>query len=232
MINVFETQTGYRVCRIRTDRGSEYICGEILAFYAEKGIKPEFAPTYTPTSNSRAERLNRTYLDLTRACLIAAGLPMFLWGEVIKTVNFMRNNLPVSDLDITPCEMLTGFVPDLSHLQPFGCLGVARIAKPRLKMEDKGEAGYLVGYEGNAYRLWFPESNVVEVRRDVKFYPTRFYSSTTKIHVQPGALEPIAEDSGKEEDIACEGCGSTSATRPSRMVLCDVCNRGYHSAVP
>lgn len=225
MIAVFETQTGYLVRRVRTDRGTEFNNAELRSYYDSRGIVPELAPPYTPTSNARAERLNRTLLDRMRAALSDSHLPPSLWGETIKTVNWLRNNLPVEGMDVTPCELLTGSPPDLSRLQPFGCRGVAYIARPRKKLEPKGEIGYLVGYEGNAYRLWMPATDKIVVRRDVIFHPNSFYAGQSA----PEGYEDLdLESEGEEEGAACEICGSTSSTVPSQMLLCDHCDRGYH----
>jgi transposase InsO family protein len=226
MINMFETQTDHRVRRIRTDRGTEYTNAALQAFYKERGIAPEFAPAYTPTSNSRAERLNRTLLDRMRATMIDAKLPLHLWGECIKTINWLRNRLPVEGLSVTPAELLTECTPDLSRLQPYGCRGVAYIGRPRKKLEPKGETGYLVGYEGNAYRLWMPATDKVEVRRDVIFHPNSLYPGGDP----PGDYGELdaPDEAQEDEGEACEICGSTSPTLPSKMLLCDQCNRGYH----
>jgi transposase InsO family protein len=227
MITVFETQTGYLVRRVRTDRGTEFNNASLRIFYDHRGIVPEFAPPYTPTSNARAERLNRTLLDRMRAALTDACLPLPLWGEAIKTINWLRNNLPVEGMDVTPCERLLGSPPDLRRLHPFGCRGVAYIGRPRKKLEQKGETGYLVGYEGNAYRLWMPDTNKVEVRRDVIFHPNDFYEGKSKLSDYVD-LDIPDESEGEEEGAACEVCGSTSSTVPSKMLLCDQCNQGYH----
>ena len=227
MINVFETQTSHRVKRIRSDRGTEFINAPLREFYAEKGILPEHAPAYTPTSNSRAERLNRTLLDRMRATITDAHLPLSLWGECIKVINWLRNRLPVEGMAVTPFERLTGDTPDLSRLNPYGCRGVAYIGRPRKKLEPKGETGYLCGYEGNAYRLWMPATNKVEVRRDVIFHHDSFYTGNIQLSEYED-LDVPDEPESEEEGAACEVCGSTSTTVPSKMLLCDGCDRGFH----
>jgi transposase InsO family protein len=84
MINVFETQIGSKVRRVRSDRGTEFNNATLHSYYDNRGIVPEYAPPYTPTSHARAERLNLTLLNLTRAVLADSRLPTDVWGEVLK----------------------------------------------------------------------------------------------------------------------------------------------------
>lgn len=225
MINVFETQIGSKVRRVRSDRGTEFNNATLHSYYDNRGIVPEYAPPYTPTSNARAERLNLTLLNLTRAVLADSRLPTDVWGEVLKTTNWLRNNLPVEGLDVTPCELLLGSPPDLSHLQPLGCRAVAHVGRPRQKFDDNGVVGYLVGYEGKAYRLWMPDTNKVEVHRNVTFHPNHFYDG--KFEASDYEALDIESD-GEEEGAACQVCSSTSSSIPSKMLLCDGCNEGLH----
>jgi hypothetical protein len=66
VINMFENQSGKRVKAVRTDRGGEFVNGQLQEFYAKKGIIHQKSAPYTPQQNGKAERLNRTLMDRVR----------------------------------------------------------------------------------------------------------------------------------------------------------------------
>jgi transposase InsO family protein len=73
VITMLETQSGNKVKKVRTDRGSEYLIHELAAFFKHKGILHQLTVAYTPEQNGAAERLNRTLNDRVRAMLIDSG---------------------------------------------------------------------------------------------------------------------------------------------------------------
>ena len=69
--------------------------------------------TYTPQQNGKAERLNRTLMEKSRAMLTAANLPESHWGDAVLTANYLRNRSPTVHTDKTPWELFYGNVPDV-----------------------------------------------------------------------------------------------------------------------
>jgi len=63
-ITLLERQTSFTVKCIRSDNGGEFINSDLATFYQSKGIKSETTVPYTPQQNGKAERLNRTLLDV------------------------------------------------------------------------------------------------------------------------------------------------------------------------
>jgi hypothetical protein len=233
------TQTGRPVKVLRTDHGSEFDNSTINDFCRRSGTMREFSPPYDARLNGRAERLGRTNGERMRTALIDSGLPEELWGEVFMTVNYLRNLLPVSGLDVSPHQALFGSQPDLGKLHPLGCLCVSRNPKPHLsKLKPRGDEGYLVGYEpaGGGYRIYFPSPSTpttptkpsrIEVRRDVTFIDNELYGSS-----RPTVPSLEEEADYKEPGVACSVCKSTSCFVPSSMLLCDTngCEQGVHMA--
>lgn len=82
---------------------------------------------YTPQLNGKAERLNRTLMDKTRALLFDSGLKKEMWGEASNTAAFLINRSPTSTLKTTPYEMWEKKKPNLSNLHMFGCEVYAKI---------------------------------------------------------------------------------------------------------
>jgi hypothetical protein len=100
----YETQTDLRVQRVQHDRGGEYMGGELLCFYKERGIQREPTPGYSPECNGLAERHNLTLLDMARPMLADSGderlgLPPLgkrFAGDAILYANDLHNATPAS----------------------------------------------------------------------------------------------------------------------------------------
>jgi hypothetical protein len=169
-----EFEKSGRVIRtLRTDGGTEYL-GEMAKELALHHIKHETTPTYTPTQNGVAERVNRTIIERVRAILAESRLPSSLWAELVRTVVYLKNRCPTSSLPdrMTPYEALFGEKPDLRHLRVIGTQAFPHVPKEkRTKLELKSpRTGMLVGYEGrNQYRIWIPSKNHVEIATHVVF---------------------------------------------------------------
>ena len=72
----------------------------------------------------------------------------------------------------TPEEAFSGKQPDISHLRIFGSLVYIHVTKDaRKKLEPTAEVGIFVGYTETPhnYRVYFPNSQMTVVRRDIKF---------------------------------------------------------------
>jgi hypothetical protein len=171
VFTMLETQSGRKIKAVRTDRGSEYVNFTVDGYYANKGIMSQTTMAYTPQQNGKAERLNRTLMEKTRAMLQDAGLEEGLWGEAIMTANFLRNRSPVSGKSKTPWELFFGKRPDVSLLRTFGSTAYVLIPKvKRTKLDKVSERGILVGYApgGNGYRILMNDNTIVS-SRDVVF---------------------------------------------------------------
>ena len=59
----------------------------------------------TPQQNGITERRNRTLLDMVRCMLVSSSLPGFLWGETLKTVAYILNQVPSKSVSKTPYEL-------------------------------------------------------------------------------------------------------------------------------
>ena len=171
VLTLMEKQLGLDVLKVRTDNGGEYINQTVQSFFHSKGIEAQTTVPYTPQQNGKAERLNRTLLDKTRAMLVDAGLPPTLWGETATTACYLRNFSPVTGKDKTPWELFYGSRPNLSTLRAFGSRVYVHVPKEkRNKLAPRSEVGVLVGYPlgVKGYRVYMG-GNRVQVTRDVIF---------------------------------------------------------------
>ena len=113
-----------KVKRLRTDRGGEYLTNDLKRWLEEKGITHELTTAYSPESNGRAERLNRTLLDISRSMMISLKCSdsQRLWAEALNCANYIRNRLFTNsgNAKVTPYEAI-------NHKQTsrtYECLGV------------------------------------------------------------------------------------------------------------
>jgi hypothetical protein len=107
-----ERQTRNKVKAIRFDRGSEFY--QLKEWMMQEGIVPQPVPAYTPEANGRAERLNSTLIERTRAMLHYFDLLTPLWHYAIRVAGCTRNMVPSVDLDITPYELFFQVIPDVT----------------------------------------------------------------------------------------------------------------------
>ncbi|GJU43719.1 retrovirus-related pol polyprotein from transposon TNT 1-94 [Tanacetum coccineum] len=77
-----------RICKIRTDNGTEFKNATLKAYYKKLGIMQQFSIAHTPQQNGVVERRNRTLVEAARTMLIFSRLPEFLWTEapVVQTL--------------------------------------------------------------------------------------------------------------------------------------------------
>jgi hypothetical protein len=90
LIKQIETETELKIKYLRTDGGGEYE-RDLKPVLAEMGIQHEPTAPYSPQSNGKAERLNRTLETFARAMLYQANMPKSFWAEAITTAAYLIN---------------------------------------------------------------------------------------------------------------------------------------------
>jgi transposase InsO family protein len=172
LLPLLEVQCGHQLQALRTDRGTEFLNNVVANLLQHRGAVHQTSVPYTPQQNGKAERLNRTLVEMVRSMLAATDLPYSLWGEAIETAAYLRNRSPTSKRPLTPFELFTGMKPDLSHLRVWGCNAWAKLLVSREgKFAPVATPCRLVGYclNSKAYRVYLPDSEQVMDHRDVLF---------------------------------------------------------------
>jgi Reverse transcriptase (RNA-dependent DNA polymerase)/gag-polypeptide of LTR copia-type/Integrase core domain/GAG-pre-integrase domain len=166
VVNLFETQSGQRVQRLRTDNGGEFLNGELASFTRSKGIEHETSAPYTAQQNGKIERMHRTIGEKTRANLKGAGLPANQWPHAMRCASVQRNCVPGAGRRTSPLHRWNGRHPDVSRLRVFGSKAYAHVPI-RSKLQDKAVAGVMVGYAGPVtsgptgnYKVLMPNGSV------------------------------------------------------------------------
>ena len=174
ILTFLETHCGHQVKAVRTDGGGEYVNKELDSFFAEKGIAHQQTVAYTPQQNGKAERLNRTVLERTRAMLEDSQLPEELWAEAAVTACYIRNRSPAHGEAKTPWELFHGTKPDVKMLRTFGATAYALVPEQRRqKLDNKSVPGRMVGYAPNTkgYRILLEDGDIIISRDVLKYRP-------------------------------------------------------------
>ncbi|KAL0322510.1 UNVERIFIED_CONTAM: Retrovirus-related Pol polyprotein from transposon TNT 1-94 [Sesamum angustifolium] len=144
---------------LRSDNGTEFINHECQALCNNLGIIHQTSCTYTPQQNGRVERKHRHLLNVARALMFQASLPIKFWGDAILTATYLINRTPTKVLNWqTPFEMLYGRPPQYGHLRTFGSLCYATDITPhKAKFHSRALKCILIGYalhHTNSFIIW------------------------------------------------------------------------------
>ena len=187
-----ETLFGYKVIKVRTDNGGEYVSKVFDDFLKERGTQDEHTVPYSPQQNGTAERSNRTLMEKVRSMLYHSNLPLRFWAEALATATYVKNRSPTSTLEETPYERWNGTKPDVSNLRVFGCKAYAHVPdEKRKKLDKKSQKCIFVGYPKGVkgYKLFNPVTRKMLVSRDVIFVENVFDHSVEK-NEEPDELLP------------------------------------------
>ncbi|RVW41067.1 Retrovirus-related Pol polyprotein from transposon TNT 1-94 [Vitis vinifera] len=178
-----ELQLGKPIKAVKSDRGGEYYGrydetgrnpGPFAKFLLECSIDARYTMPDTPQQNGVAEKRNRTLLDMVRCMLSNSSLPEFLWGEALRTVAYILNQVPSKSMPKTPYELWSGKKPNLHHFHVWGCKTEVRPYNPQLKkLDPKTISGFFVGYcigsRGSRFYCSSHTTRIIESDRAVYF---------------------------------------------------------------
>nr|GEZ07775.1 hypothetical protein [Tanacetum cinerariifolium] len=120
-----------------------------------------------------AERKNRTLIEAARSMLADFKLPTMFWIESVSTACYVLNRVSIiNPYNKTPYELLSGKVPNIRHLKPFGCQVTILNTSDHLgKFKGKANDGFLVGYAAHskAYRVYNLSSKKVEETLNMRY---------------------------------------------------------------
>nr|GFB06856.1 putative ribonuclease H-like domain-containing protein [Tanacetum cinerariifolium] len=157
-IALIENQLNKKVKAIRCENGTEFRNAKLIALYGEKRIKRDYSNAKTPQQNGVAERKNKTLIEAARSILADSKLPTMFWTEAISTACYVLNRVSITNPhNKTPYELLSGKVPNIRHLKPFGCqVTILNTSDHFGKFKGKANDSFLVGYAAHskAYRVY------------------------------------------------------------------------------
>ncbi|RVW12231.1 Retrovirus-related Pol polyprotein from transposon RE1 [Vitis vinifera] len=97
---MIETQYNAKVRVLRSDNGGEYQSSDLQKYLKGHDIIHQTTCSNTPQQNGVVERKNRHLLEVVRASLIAAKIPISYWGKAITSVAYLINR-EASELDMS-----------------------------------------------------------------------------------------------------------------------------------
>ncbi|GJX40605.1 putative ribonuclease H-like domain-containing protein [Tanacetum coccineum] len=172
-ITFVENQLTKKVKAIRCDNGTEFKNSHLIELCGSKGIKRDYSVARTPQQNGVAERKNRTLIEAARTMLADSKLPTMFWTEAVSTACYVLNRVLVTrPHNKTPYELLSGKVPNVSHLKPFGChVTILNTSDHLGKFEGKADEGFLVGYSAHskAYRVYNLSNKRIEETLNLRY---------------------------------------------------------------
>ncbi|GJR10945.1 putative ribonuclease H-like domain-containing protein [Tanacetum coccineum] len=172
-IRQIENQLNQKVKSIRCDNGTEFKNRDFIKFCGSKGIKREYSNARTPQQNGVAERKNRTLIEAARTMLADSFLPNTFWAEAVSTACYVLNRVLVTKpQNKTPYELITGKIPIISYIRPFGChVTILNTIDHLGKFDGKSDEGFLVGYslQSKAFRVYNLETKRVEENLHITF---------------------------------------------------------------
>nr|GFA04186.1 ribonuclease H-like domain-containing protein [Tanacetum cinerariifolium] len=172
-IALIENQLNKKVKAIRCDNGTEFQNAKLIALCGEKGIKRDYCNARTLQQNRVAEQKNRTLIEAARSMLAESKLPTMFWTEAVSTACYVLNRVSITNPhNKTPYELLSGKVPNIRHLKPFGCLVTILNTSDHLgKFKGKANYDFLVGYAAHskAYQVYNLSSKKVEETLNLRY---------------------------------------------------------------
>ncbi|GJZ36988.1 putative ribonuclease H-like domain-containing protein [Tanacetum coccineum] len=162
-----------KVKAIRCDNGTKFKNSKLIELCGSKRIKRDYSNARTLQQNGIAERKNRTLIEAARTMLADSKLPTMFWTEAVSTACYVLNRVLVTKPhNKTPYELVSGKVPNISHLKPFGCLVTILNTSDHLgKFEGKADEGFIVGYAAHskAYRVYNLSSKKIEETLNLRY---------------------------------------------------------------
>ncbi|PWA49287.1 ribonuclease H-like domain-containing protein [Artemisia annua] len=172
-VTLVENQLSKKVKGIRCDNGTEFKNDVLIELCKSKGIQRDYSNPRTPQQNEVAERKNRTLIEAARSMLADSKLPTMFWTEAVSTACYVLNRVSITRPHFTtPYELLTGKVPNIHYLKPFGYqVTILNTSDPLGKFDGKADEGYIVGYSAHskAYRVYNLNAKRIEETLNLRY---------------------------------------------------------------
>ncbi|GJS56829.1 putative ribonuclease H-like domain-containing protein [Tanacetum coccineum] len=115
----------------------------------------------------------RTLIGDARTMLEDSFLPNTFWAEAVSSACYVLNRVLVTKpQNKTPYELITGKIPIISYIRPFGChVTILNTIDHLGKFDGKSDEGFLVGYslQSKAFRVYNLETKRVEENLHITF---------------------------------------------------------------
>ena len=219
-----KTQFEKSVKMIRSDNGLEFTSTSMTSFYGQHGIIQQTSLVDAPQQNGCVERKHRHVLEVARALLFQASLPIEFWGECVLTAAHLINRTPTPLLNgLTPHDKLFSTPPNFTHLRVFGCLCYAHYKdRSKDKFSPRSRRCVFLGYPHGkkGWKVMDLESKKMIISRDVKFDENTFPFATSQSQSSSTPFPTIIGSDWSWTSLACDNVtpfhelGGASVTPP------------------
>jgi len=131
---------------VRVDNAAEYVSKSFQEFCTSSGIVLETSVPHA--HNTTAENFVKQIQMIARPLLLRSNLPLSCWGHAVLHAGDLVRYRPSAGNDLSPYELVHGFVPLVTHLKIFGCAVYVPIPPhQRNKMGPKRQLAIYVGFQ-------------------------------------------------------------------------------------
>ncbi|GJU33471.1 ribonuclease H-like domain-containing protein [Tanacetum coccineum] len=161
-----------------------------------KGLPSKlFTNKHNCVACNKGKQHKASYKAIIAVSTISAPLQITSHGplcQAVSTACYVLNRvLLTKPHNKTPYELVSGKVPNISHLKPFGCLVTILNTSDHLgKFEGKPEEGFIVGYGAHTSRNRVPAGKI-DSAAGVSYGPTEPSTPVVKpVHTDAPSLPP------------------------------------------
>ena len=208
-----KTQTGESVRILRTDSAPEYLTDRFEQWILKQGMVHETTAPYSPASNGKVERLNRTISECVRTQMACSHLDCQLWPYAAVNAAYLLNRTLISPYTRkTPYQSVFGVPPNVCDLVAFGTPCHVMTEGPRPKLSPKSREGIALGRkEGQEGQYVLVQGSGVIVSRNIQEIGGRNTDaradSQDNLEIEEEEnLEPSDEIAGYAANIKNEDC--------------------------
>ena len=194
----------FKVAKLRTDGGGEFVSQEFQVYCREVGIGREISAPYCQYQNGVVERAMGVVNNASLALMSVANSPSYDWPFAIQCAVYLLNyaNPEVDGTDKAPNSLFEGIQRKVKFSGIFGCLAYAKVyihGKQEPKARRVVFLGYSEVYKAVVVRdISNPSSSYREYyARDVKFDTTQF--PYHHVSVPRPAVPPMDRQDVEEE---------------------------------
>ncbi|GJR57463.1 ribonuclease H-like domain-containing protein [Tanacetum coccineum] len=165
-----------------------------------------------------AERKNRTLIEAARTMLADSKLPTMFWTEAVSTACYVLNRVSITNPhNKTPYQLLSGKVPQIGHLKPFGCQAyrVYNLSNKRVEetmnlrfLEDKPNVQG-IGHE------WYFDLDYLTDSLGYTRFKTDTPAGTQETNIPTGTQAQDSDSDVEEQVIVVPSFPSNSFAGPS-----------------
>jgi hypothetical protein len=223
---------GHEMKILQSDSEAVFKDEKIANWCTKRNIRTHLSPPYLHEANGKAERNIQTVVEMARTYMLASSAPPNVWEYAVALAVHNLNLTPRASLNWkSPHELVTGEVPDISHLIPFYAKGWAYKYKdePDARQFKFGELASNVrflGYSKSSRNAFIVKTltGKIMLRRDCQFDEHPFRPEDIPKKTPLDEQNEFNESSFPEEQVEdtaqdCDYSSDTEKDDPSPVAL-------------